>query len=466
MKKLSSFLLAMCMLAAVLAGCSASGQGVSGGTDTSGGASANSAAPGEAVSQELDIAVFEGGNGSEYWYEIVKRFEEANPGVKVNMQISPTIGEIIRPQIVAGQIPDFMYLNIGDPSGLIESMIKDKALLDITDVFDGPALDTEGALRDRILDGVLESTAFSPYDDGRIYSAPADSGPNGLIYNIALFEANGWELPVTWEEFFALGGKAAEQGISLYTYQGIYPSYNSYLLFTALASGLGGDAFNAILNYEEGAFNNPDTLAILQRFKDIAEGGYLLPGTTALNHTQAQSELLMDKALFLPCGTWIVNEMKDAPRTDGFRFGMAPAPVLESGDTRYVGTNVGNFSIPAGAENPALAKAFLRFLYTEDSVKLFAETANSSLAVKGAAETAKDVLSEDVYAMYKIYDEPNVKVLMAPTFNVPKGCKVNVTDEIFNPISDVMNGSMSVEEWAQNVEKAFAQVRADLEAAA
>ena len=99
-------------------------------------------------------------------------------------------------------------------------------------------------------------------------------------------------------------------------------------------------------------------------------------------------------------------------------------------------------------------------------MKLFAETANSSLAVKGAAETAKDVLSEDVYAMYKIYDEPNVKVLMAPTFNVPKGCKVNVTDEIFNPISDVMNGSMSVEEWAQNVEKAFAQVRADLEAAA
>jgi bind_CPR_0540: carbohydrate ABC transporter substrate-binding protein, CPR_0540 family len=38
-------------------------------------------------------------------------------------------------------------------------------------------------------------------------------------------------------------------------------------------------------------------------------------------------------------------------------------------------------------------------------------------------------------------------------------------DEIFNPITSVMNDEMTVEEWAQNVEAAFAQVRADMEAA-
>ena len=40
----------------------------------------------------------------------------------------------------------------------------------------------------------------------------------------------------------------------------------------------------------------------------------------------------------------------------------------------------------------------------------------------------------------------------------------NRSDRV-NPITSVMNDEMTVEEWAQNVEDAFAQVRADQEAA-
>ena len=51
--------------------------------------------------KELSIAVFEGGFGSDYWYSVVDAFEQAYPGVKVDMQISPTIADTIRPQIAA-----------------------------------------------------------------------------------------------------------------------------------------------------------------------------------------------------------------------------------------------------------------------------------------------------------------------------------------------------------------------------
>ncbi len=40
----------------------------------------------------------------------------------------------------------------------------------------------------------------------------------------------------------------------------------------------------------------------------MADEGYILPGTVALNHTQSQQELMMDHALFLPVGTWIESE--------------------------------------------------------------------------------------------------------------------------------------------------------------
>lgn len=61
--------------------------------------------------KELSIAVFEGGFGSDYWYSVVDAFEQAYPGVKVDMQISPTIADTIRPQIAAGNTPDFLVLN-------------------------------------------------------------------------------------------------------------------------------------------------------------------------------------------------------------------------------------------------------------------------------------------------------------------------------------------------------------------
>ena len=86
----------------------------------------------EAEEQELNIAIFQGGYGDAYWNQMVELFEESHEGVKVNMTISPTIGDIIRPQIVAGNVPDFICLNDGGEDGVILSLIKEHALLNRT----------------------------------------------------------------------------------------------------------------------------------------------------------------------------------------------------------------------------------------------------------------------------------------------------------------------------------------------
>ena len=161
----------------------------------------------EAEEQELNIAIFQGGYGDAYWNQMVELFEESHEGVKVNMTISPTIGDIIRPQIVAGNAPDFICLNDGGEDGVILSLIKDHALLNLDDVFDGENYAGTGALRDDITDGILSSTKCAPYGDDEIYLAPFNSGPQGLIYNKTFFDENNLEVPKTWDEFFALGDK-------------------------------------------------------------------------------------------------------------------------------------------------------------------------------------------------------------------------------------------------------------------
>lgn len=106
--------------------------------------------------------MFEGGYGSDYWDEIIKRFEDAYPGVTVNMQISPKIGDIIRPQIVAGNVPDFISMNDNDSTGLISSMVKEHALMDLSDVFEEGGIDDDTPLKDQVIDGLLDSAKCSP----------------------------------------------------------------------------------------------------------------------------------------------------------------------------------------------------------------------------------------------------------------------------------------------------------------
>ena len=128
MKKAISMMLATAMAATCLAGCGSAASSSAAASSEAASSEATSAATSEASTgektfenNELNIAVFEGGYGSAYWDEIIKRFEDAYPGVTVNMQISPKIGDIIRPQIVAGNVPDFISMNDNDSTGLISS---------------------------------------------------------------------------------------------------------------------------------------------------------------------------------------------------------------------------------------------------------------------------------------------------------------------------------------------------------
>ncbi len=320
MKKAISMMLATAMAATCLAGCGSAASSSAAASSEAASSEATSTATSEASTgektfenNELNIAVFEGGYGSEYWDEIIKRFEAAYPGVTVNMQISPKIRDIIRPQIVAGNVPDFISMNDNDSTGLISSMVKEHALMDLSDVFEEGGIDDDTPLKDQVIDGLLDSAKCSPYGDGKIYIAPFDASPMGLVYNKTLFEENGWETPVTWDDFFELGEKAKEKGIALFTYQGIYPGYLESMLWPALASATGIDNMKAIASYTPGSLSSDEALKVFQNMAKIGTDGYLMDGTVALNHTQSQTDMMMNKALFIPNGNWMEGEMADAP---------------------------------------------------------------------------------------------------------------------------------------------------------
>ncbi|OAB35715.1 carbohydrate ABC transporter substrate-binding protein [Paenibacillus macquariensis subsp. defensor] len=425
--------------------------------------------------KELNIAVFQGGYGREYWDEIVSEFESAYPGVKVNMTNSPRIGDVVRPQIVAGNPPDFLVVVDTEQSGLMTSLVKEKGLLDISDVFESKALDKDQLLKDMVLPGMLESTRFSPYQDGEIYLAPFNAGPMGLIYNKKLFRDKGWKLPETWDEFFALDEELKKEenylvdtkGVktkrALFTYQGIYPDYLEEIMYPSLANAAGINHLKKIFAYEPGSFKTNNVKKVLDTFAKLGTQGYLMEGTVDLNHTQSQTDMMLGKAIFIVNATWMENEMKNSPREEGFEFGMIPVPVFNKGDKRYILTSYEQFSIPLRAKNPELAKEFLKFLYTDQSVKLFAEKSNGVFALKGAKELSKPYLTPGVYEMFSAYD--GATTILQDWKAIPKGSKIDIKTELFrNTMTPIMAGKMTTDQWMDTVEKSFTQIQSEMEA--
>jgi ABC-type glycerol-3-phosphate transport system substrate-binding protein len=136
------------------------------------------------TNKELTVAAFQGAYGRDYWDAVAAEFMKAYPGTKVTVQADPQIGNQIRPKVVAGNPPDVIYLNIGESSGVTAGLIKEKGMLDLTDLFGGKALEGNGLLKNAILPGVLDTLTCSPYGDGRIYLAPYNYGVMGIWYTM------------------------------------------------------------------------------------------------------------------------------------------------------------------------------------------------------------------------------------------------------------------------------------------
>lgn len=153
----------------------------------------------------------------------------------------------------AGRFPDVVVLGQGREAALTETLIKDKALEDLT-----PLLSTtvDGKpLGEKLTDGIVGNLNTNPYGDDKTFLMPMYYAPTGLFYNKGLLESKGWTVPATWDEMFALGDRAKAEGIALFTYPtaGYLDSF-----FFALLADVGGEPFyKDVMTYREGVWQTP-----------------------------------------------------------------------------------------------------------------------------------------------------------------------------------------------------------------
>lgn len=405
----------------------------------------------------LKLAALESGYGKEMWPELIKAYEEANPNVKVELQSSKELEDELSPKMKAGDFPDVVMLALGRKKALPETLIKEKGLADISDLFDMKVYGEDKKVSEKLLNGVLGSTVTDPYRDGKHYLAPMFYAPTGLFYNQGLFEQKGWEVPKDMPAMKELAEKAKAEGISLFT----YPT-TGYLdsFFPALLANAGGvDLFNKAMSYEKGIFASDGATKAFNALGELVKN--VEPSTVAnanpQSFTKNQQLLLDNKALFMPNGTWVVGEMKDAPRADGFKWAMNAAPAIEKGGKRFVYSFFEHIWVPEAATNKKEAKEFLSFLYSDKAAAIFAKH-NAAQPIQGV--TSK--LPAELQSLYKVVDE--VDGVINGNFIATKPVEgVNMKETLYGQIDSVASGQKSVADWQKSVEEVSQKLGAAVE---
>ncbi len=450
MKKTIALLLALVLALGMLAGCGSSEPAEAPAAD-----SGDTAA--EAPAAEISVAAIETAYGSEIWQKVAEAFT-AETGIKVNLTTDKNLEDVIGPAMQGGEFPDVIHLATGREAGLTEQFIKDKNIADITDVLSMTVPGEDVTVADKLAGGFTDNTITSPYGDGKTYLAPMFYSPCGLFYNAGLFAEKGWEVPATWDEMWELGDKAMEEGIYLFTYP--TTGYFDAFLYALMYSVGGPEFFDAATHYEEGIWDSEEAQQCFDIIAKLAT--YTNPITPAQandqDFTQNQQLVLDNKALFMPNGTWIVGEMAEAPRAEGFEWGMTALPAVSEGGDRYSYTYFEQAWIPAGAENIDAAKQFVAFLYSDVACDIFAEV-GAIQPVLGIAEG----LEGDNKLFYSIYDD-GAKAAMGGFASYTAVAGLGTVREVFmDPVNSLVNGELTEEQWIEDIKAASAQMLANIQ---
>lgn len=404
----------------------------------------------------LKVAAVETAYGADMWKDVCAAFESSHEGVTIELTVDKKLEDVITPEMKSGVYPDVILRAVGAESGLTETFVKDNNLVELTDVLAMTVPGESVTVGDKILPGFVENSICNPYGDGKTYLMPMFYGPCGLFYDQGLFTAKGWTVPETWDEMWELGETAKAEGIALFTYP--TAGYFDAFFYALLHESMGNDKFQEALRYGEGIWDTPEAQTVFDIIEKLASyTESTTPANANDNDFQKNQQLILDdKALFMPNGNWVIGEMAEAPRAEGFEWGFTALPAVTEGGERASYSFFEQVWMPAGAENQDLGKEFIAFLYSDAAAEIFAKS-GAVQPIQGMT----DKLEGDNKLYYSIYDNGAVAVMDAfAATDAVEGVTTRAT--FFDPVNSLVTGDKTKEDWVNQIKTDSDALRAAL----
>ncbi|MDK3156899.1 extracellular solute-binding protein [Kamptonema cortianum] len=398
-------------------------------------------------SKDISVMVFEGGYGKDFYEKAAEEFN-SETGKNVSVIGDPRIDQQVMPLFQKGTPPDLTY-----PGWRFDhwKSVEDGAIMDITEAMKGKAWKSEETWADTFEPNLLALGQ----KDGKQYVLPYFFSVTGWWYDPDLFAEKGWTVPKNYAELLALCQKIKAAGIAPITYQGQYPDYMIFgMLQPWIISAGGNDAFTAIQNLEPGAWQTAGPLKAAQMIRELRDMGYFQQGATAMSHTEAQAEFINRRAAFVPCGTWLYSEMKQANKENRRMEFMLP-PVLGDGkgDPTSLMIKIEPWMVPSAAKSPKGAIEFYKYMTSLEKAKQFVEEKGTLMAIKGSDEANMPEYLQGAAKAFKAS-----KTVWASQW---KEWYPTLYKAVENNITLLVNGELTPEEFCKRCEAEAEKVRQD-----
>jgi len=387
---------------------------------------------------------FKGGYGDAPSQYDVKMYQSRFPKAHVTYRADPGIEAILQKMFVQGKPPD-----VSPTTSDYVKLIDQGQVSDLSQLLDAPAYDTPGkTVRETLTARTVEVGTFNK----KTYVLSYSSEAFGVWYSKPLLDKHGWEYPKTWDDMTALCGEIKQAGIAPWTFQGKYPGYVVPLIMAMAAKAGGPDVLKSIDNLAPNAWLDESVQAAAARMHDLVTSKYILPGSNGLTHTQSQLYWTQGKAAFIPCGSWLENEMSSlTPK--GFDMVMSPTPSLSAADklpfaALQAGPSNAGFVVPTQAANKYGGFEFLRMMLSKQAAAEYSKLTNSLTTVAGYADQL--TLSS---AFNSTRDATTAAGANALAWQYAKWYpKLEVAVE--NATGELMGARIDAPEWAKRCQKA------------
>jgi len=399
----------------------------------------NKTAGSRQLAGDLELQIFVGGYGDEFWKKAIDIFKKENPEVNVIAHMGANVNTLLRARWMSNNPPDFVYYD--GPGFDYTQYVSEGKIMDLKEWFDtAKTVDGVGLIKDNIYKGFLKE------ENGKIYSAPYIFTALGMWYNAKFFRDNHIAVPSNFDEFLEVSSELKKLNAALMVHPGMWPSYLiGGFLRQELALEGGEQIFNDINLFKQDVFVSSTFIRAMSKLEILSKtDNGILQNSVYLDHIGAQLAWLDGKAAFIPNGLWLEREMeKEIP--DGFELSFIPS-VIQDKSQKYIFCSYStNVCLSSMGKNPENAKAWLAFLYREDILKEFTRTVGIPTAYQ--MDLSDFHISDTISSVQKWVADPNVIFFPVPAI------KQQIEQIIGKGMTDVLNGKINSLEACSQIQK-------------
>lgn len=360
---------------------------------------------------------------------IADKFEEQNPNIKVEIELTPYKDYFTTLETAAtgGTAPDVFWMNAPN----VTKYVRGGMLTELSDYIAG----SETVAKEDFPESLINLYTV----DGGWYGMPKGFDTVAVWYNKEIFDNAGVAYPTddwTWDDFVSIAEQLTD------TDNGIYGAavqldeqagwYNTIGLF-------GGYVISE--DKKTSGFGDPNTIAGIQCWKDLIDKG-VSPSYAQLSDTSSNTMFESGKLAMQWNGSWAVpeyigiDEIKD-------KIDVVSVPSV-NGEKSCVIHGLGNV-IFAKSEHPDEAWKFVEFLGGKEAMTMQAEAA---IDISARTETTS--------IWVEAHPEYNLQVYMdAAQYAYPYPASANTSawqSPMYDEVYAAFNGDKTVEEACASLE--------------